>query len=86
MCGALRGGLGATFAFLSDDECRAIIGLDIVDKTDRAHPRIAIRYIFSVGPDLAIHKIYDVAGSSAAPRSKRYVQDMRAMMLNYHPD
>ena len=35
------------------------VPLDIVDETDRRHPRIAYPYSFSLGPDLAIHKIYD---------------------------
>jgi hypothetical protein len=50
--GAFRAGLGATFAFLSDHERRAVTELDIVDETDPVHPRIAYPYSFSVGPDL----------------------------------
>jgi peroxiredoxin len=86
VCGALRAGLGATFAFLSDHERRAVTELDIVDKTDRAHPRIAIPYSFSVGPDLCIHKIYDGGWFVGRPTLEELRQDLRAMMLEYHPD
>lgn len=84
--GALRAGLGATFAFLSDDERRAVVELDIVDETDRAHPRIAIPYSFSLGPDLVIHKIYDGGWFVGRPTLEELRQDLRAMMLKYHPD
>ena len=86
VCGALRAGLGATFAFLSDHERRAVSELGIVDETDRAHPRIAIPYSFSVGPDLAIHKIYDGGWFVGRPTVEELRQDLRAMMLKYHPD
>ena len=84
--GALRAGLGATFTFLSDHERRAITALDIVDKTDRHHPRIAMPYTFSVGPDLVIHKIYDGGWFVGRPTLEELRQDLRAMMLAYHPD
>ena len=84
--GALRAGLGATFAFLSDHERRAVVELDIVDETDRAHPRIAIPYSFSLGPDLVIHKIYDGGWFVGRPTLEELRQDLRAMMLKYHPD
>jgi peroxiredoxin len=84
--GALRAGLGARFTFLSDHERRAITELDIVDETDRAHPRIAIPYSFSVGPDLAIHRIYDGGWFVGRPTVEELRQDLRALMLKYHPD
>ena len=86
MCGALRAGLGATFTFLSDHERRAVSELGIVDETDREHPRIAIPYNFSVGPDLVIHKIYDGGWFVGRPTLEELRQDLRAMMLTYHPD
>jgi peroxiredoxin len=84
--GALRAGLGATFAFLSDHGRRAITKLGIVDETDRAHPRIAYPYSFSVGPDLAIHRIYDGGWFVGRPTLEELRQDLRAMMQVYHPD
>ena len=86
VCGALRSGLGATFTFLSDHERRAVTDLDIVDETDQAHPRIATPYSFSVGPDLRIHRIYDGGWFVGRPTLEELRQDLRAMMLKYHPD
>ncbi len=86
VCGALRAGLGATFTFLSDHDRRAVTELDIVDETDRIHPRIAIPYSFSVGPDLAIHRIYDGGWFVGRPTLEELRQDLRAMMRIYHPD
>ena len=83
---AFRAGLGATFAFLSDHERRAITKLDIVDPTDRAHPRIAYPYTFSVGPDLAIHKIYDGGWFVGRPTVEELRQDLRTMMKKCRPD
>jgi peroxiredoxin len=86
VCGALRAGLGATFTFLSDHERRAVTELGIVDETDRAHPRIATPYSFSVGPDLRIHRIYDGGWFVGRPTLAELRQDLRALMLKYHPD
>jgi peroxiredoxin len=84
--GGLRAGLGATFTFLSDHDRRAVTELDIVDETDQAHPRIAIPYSFSVGPDLAIHRVYDGGWFVGRPTLEELRQDLRAMMQAYHPD
>jgi peroxiredoxin len=83
---AFRAGLGATYAFLSDHERRAITELDIVDTTDRRHPRIAYPWSFSLGPDLSIHKIYDGGWFVGRPTVEELRQDLRAMMLAYYPD
>ncbi len=55
---AFRVGLGANFPFLSDSEHKAIKELDIVDTSDKKHGTIAIPYVFSLMPDLTVHKIY----------------------------
>ena len=83
---AFRAGLGATFTFLSDHERRAVRKLDIVDETDRNHPRIAYPWSFSIGPDLVIHKVYDGGWFVGRPTLEELRQDLRAMMLKYHPD
>jgi peroxiredoxin len=83
---AYRAGLGATYTFLSDHERRAITELDIVDESDPAHPRIAYPWSFLVGPDLAIHKIYDGGWFVGRPTLEELRQDLRAIMLVYHPD
>jgi peroxiredoxin len=86
ICGALRAGLAATFTFLSDHDRRAVAELDIVDETDPNHPRIAYPWSFSVGPDLAIHKVYDGGWFVGRPTLEELRQDLRVMMGVYHPD
>ena len=86
VCGALRAGLGASFTFLSDEKRRAITKLGIVDRSDPSHPRIAVPYSFSLGPDLAIHKIYDGGWFVGRPTVEELRQDLRALMQIYHPD
>jgi peroxiredoxin len=86
ICGAFRAGLAATYTFLSDHDRRAVTELQIVDETDRNHPRIAIPYSFSVGPDLVIHKVYDGGWFVGRPTLEELRQDLRAMMQVYHPD
>ena len=83
---AFRAGLGATYTFLSDHERLAVKTLDIVDETDRHHPRIAYPWSFSVGPDLVIHKIYDGGWFVGRPTLEELRQDLRALMREYHPD
>jgi peroxiredoxin len=83
---AFRTGLGATYTFLSDHERRAVTELDIMDETDRRHPRIAYPWSFSVGPDLAIHKVYDGGWFVGRPTLEELRQNLRAMMAVYHPD
>jgi peroxiredoxin len=83
---AFRAGLGATYTFLSDHGRRAVRKLEIVDETDRRHPRIAYPYSFSLGPDLAIHRIYDGGWFVGRPTLEELRRDLRALMLAYHPD
>jgi peroxiredoxin len=84
--GALRAGLGATFTFLSDHDRQAVTELGIVDETDPNHPRIAYPWSFSVGPDLAIHKVYDGGWFVGRPTIEELRQDLRTLMAVYHPD
>jgi peroxiredoxin len=56
---AARKELGADFTFLCDSRRKVIEELDIVDTTDRLHPRIAIPYTFVLDAERVIHKIYN---------------------------
>jgi peroxiredoxin len=80
VAGALRAGLGASFAFLSDHERRAIQELEIVDETDGKHPRIAIPYTFSLAADLTIHKVYNGWWYLGRPTAEEIRGDLRALM------
>jgi hypothetical protein len=43
-------------------------------------------YTFSMGPDLRIHRIHDGGWFVGRPTLEELRQDLRAMMLAYHPD
>src|SRR5262245_65768437 len=76
---AFRIGLGATFAFLSDYEHKAIIELDmaaIVDP-DFKGGMVALPYTFSLLPDLAIHTIHNGWSFVRRPTCAALRQDMR---------
>jgi len=79
---AFRAGLGATFAFLSDHERRAIRELDIVEITAPGfkHGHVAVPYTFSLLPDLAIHRLYDGWWFVGRPTLEELRADLRAMM------
>jgi peroxiredoxin len=79
---AFRAGLGATFAFLSDQERRAIRELDIVEITAPGfkHGHVAVPYTFSLLPDLAIHRVYDGWWFVGRPTLEELRADLRAMM------
>jgi len=83
---ALRAGLGSRFAFLCDPERRAIHELDIVDVTDKKHGLIAIPYTFALGPDLAIHNIYNGWWYVGRPTAEELRRDLRTMMEKYRSD
>jgi peroxiredoxin len=86
VAGALRVGLGAGFAFLSDHERRAIRELEIVDLTDPKHGLIAIPYTFSLAPDLAIHKVYNGWWYVGRPTVEELRQDLRALLAACRAD
>jgi peroxiredoxin len=85
---AFRAGLGATLTFLSDHERRAVTELDIIEVTppDFKHGLIALPYTFSLGPDLAIHRIYNGWWYVGRPTLEELRQDMRAIMAECRAD
>ena len=85
---AFRAGLGATFVFLSDHDRKAITRLDIVEQTAPGfrHGLVALPYTFSLGPDLAIHRIYNGWWFVGRPTNEELRQDFRAIMRACRPD
>lgn len=83
---AFRAGLGASFPFLSDKDREAINRLEIVDTSDKRHGVIAIPYVFSLLPDLAVHNIYCGWWYVGRPSVEELRQDLRAMMQKCRAD
>ncbi len=77
---AFRTGLGASFAFLSDHDRRAITALDIVEVTNTPHGDVAVPYSFSLTPDLTIHRVYNGWWFVGRPTVEELRQDLRAIM------
>jgi peroxiredoxin len=77
---AFRTGLGASFAFLSDHDRKAITALDIVEVTGTSHGDVAVPYSFSLAPDLTIHKVYNGWWFVGRPTVEELRQDLRAIM------
>src|SRR5262249_48264169 len=77
---AYRAGLGATFAFLSDQDRSAITELGIVDNTDGEYPNVAIPHTFCLAPDLTIYKIYNGWWFVGRPTLEELRQDLRALI------
>jgi peroxiredoxin len=83
---AFRIGLGANFPFLSDSEHKAIKELDIVDTSDKKHGTIAIPYVFSLMPDLTVHKVYCGWWYVGRPTVEELRQDLREMIRKCRTD
>lgn len=84
---AFRAGLGAKWAFLSDEARRVIRQIGILDETEGEYPDVALPYTFVLRPDLTIHKIYNGWYFVGRPTVEDLRQDVRAIMqtLSYYP-
>src|SRR5258708_7722680 len=77
---AFRAGLGATWAFLSDERREAIKQLGILDETEGEYAFRAQPYTFVLRPDLRIHAIYDGWWFVGRPTLEELRHDLRAIM------
>jgi peroxiredoxin/cold shock CspA family protein len=84
---AFRAGLGATWAFLSDERREVITPLGILDETEGEYAYRAQPYTFVLRPDLSIHAIYDGWWFVGRPTLDELRHDLRAIMqarADYH--
>ena len=72
--------LGAEFPFLIDAERQLIDQLDIVDNTDKNHPRIHIPYTFVLDRTREIYKIYNGWWFVGRPTVEELRLDYRALI------
>ena len=77
---AFRAGLGATWAFLSDERREAINQLGILDETEGEYAYRAQPYTFVLRPDRRIHAIYNGWWFVGRPTLEELRHDLRAIM------
>ncbi|HEX9373527.1 MAG TPA: redoxin domain-containing protein [Roseiflexaceae bacterium] len=83
---AFRAGLGAQWAFLSDERRRLIEQIGILDATEGEYAYRARPFTFVLRPDLTIHSIYDGWYFVGRPALDELRRDLRAIMetLSYY--
>lgn len=82
---ALRAGLGARWTFLSDHD-RALQGeLGLRETTDKVHEPY-VPAVFTLFPDLTVHRSYDGYWYWGRPGNDELRQDMRDISRGVRPD
>ncbi|MGI8776042.1 MAG: peroxiredoxin family protein [Acidimicrobiales bacterium] len=82
---AFRAGIGARWTFLSDSQRSWIEQLGLVEATDAAH-RPYLPTVFTLAPDLTIHRVYDGYWFWGRPTNEELRQDFRAISLVIRSD
>jgi cold shock CspA family protein/peroxiredoxin len=77
---AFRAGLGAQWAFLSDEQRALIKQINILDETEGEYAYRAQPYTFVLRPDLTIHRIYNGWFFVGRPTLDELRRDLRAIM------
>ncbi len=75
---AFRAGIGARWIFLSDAQRQWIDELGLMEATDSAH-RPYVPTVFTLRPDLTIHKVYKGYWFWGRPTNEELRQDFRAI-------
>ncbi len=75
---AFRAGIGARWTFLSDSHRRWIEELGLMETTDGAH-RPYVPTVFTLLPDLTIHRVYNGYWFWGRPTNEELRQDFRAI-------
>ena len=83
---AFRAGLGAQWAFLSDERREVIKQINILDETEGEYAYRAQPYTFVLRPDLIVHRIYNGWFFVGRPTLEELRRDLRAIMetLTYY--
>src|SRR4051794_586085 len=82
---AFRAGLGARWTFLCDPEREALTALGLRETTDTVnHPYVPA--VFTLRPDLTIHRAYDGYWFWGRPTLEELRQDLRAISAGVRPD
>jgi peroxiredoxin len=82
---AFRAGLGARWTFLCDPDRTALAQLALRETTDTVnHPYVPA--VFTLRPDLTIHRAYDGYWFWGRPTLEELRQDLRAISAQVRPD
>jgi len=82
---AFRAGLGARFPFLSDQDRRVVVELDMTE-TSKSRGITAIPYTFTLLPDLTVHSLYCGYWYVGRPTLDELRKDLREMMKQVRSD
>jgi peroxiredoxin len=82
---ALRAGLGARWTFLSDRERAVQEELGLRESTDTVHDPY-VPAVFTLFPDLTVHRSYDGYWYWGRPSNEELRQDMRDISRAIRPD
>jgi peroxiredoxin len=85
VCAAFRAGLGARWTFLSDVERRYLRELDLAETTDTVHHPYQPA-VFTLFPDLTVHRFYNGYWFWGRPTSEELRQDFRQITRQIRPD
>jgi peroxiredoxin len=82
---AFRSGLGARWTFLSDPEREVQRQLRLRETTDTVnHPYVPV--VFTLFPDLTIHRAYDGYWFWGRPTNEELRRDLRRITMRVRPD
>lgn len=82
---AFRAGLGARWTFLSDEDRRWQERLGLIESTDTSH-RPYLPAVFTLFPDLTIHRSYNGYWFWGRPSNEELRQDLRAISRKLRSD
>ena len=82
---AFRAGLGARFPFLSDQDRRVVVQLDMTE-TSKSRGITAIPYTFTLLPDQTVHSIYCGYWYVGRPTLDELRKDLREIMKQLRSD
>ena len=82
---AFRAGIGARWIFLSDNERQWIDRLGLMERTDTTH-RPYLPTMFTLGPDLTIHRVYNGYWFWGRATNEELRQDFRTISQATRPD
>jgi len=83
---AFKAGLGADFAFLSDEDLSLTDALGIRETTDKKHGPLPVPFTFVLLPDLTLHRIFNGWYMAGRPTPEELRQTLRSLLQATRPD
>ena len=79
VAGAFKAGLGARFAFFSDQRLELTEALGIREVTDKKHGPLPVPFTFAILPDRTIHRVFNGWYMAGRPTPEELRQTLREM-------